>query len=92
MNIQMNELHGIGIHDITSLSSNEFHEEQTWVCLDIVNETYAPFSWHLIGFWLVPKCVHSHHTHVNEQDIGVDNYKSLNVKCPLHILIHHRLQ
>jgi hypothetical protein len=45
----MNEFHGIGIHDITSLSNNEFHEEQTWACLDIINETHAPFPWHLIG-------------------------------------------
>jgi hypothetical protein len=58
--------------------------------LDIVNETHAPSPWHSIGFWLVPKCVHSNHTHANEQDIKVDNYKSLNLKCPpLHILIHH---
>jgi hypothetical protein len=42
MNIQSNEPHGIGIRDITSPSSNEFHEEQTWACLDIVNKTHAP--------------------------------------------------
>ncbi len=48
MNIQMNELHGIGIRDITSPSNNKFHEEQTWVCLDIINETHA-FPWHLIS-------------------------------------------
>jgi hypothetical protein len=42
---------------------------------------------------LVPKCVRSHCTHVNEQDIGVDDYKSLNSKCPpLHIHVHHQLQ
>jgi hypothetical protein len=41
MNIQMNELHGIGIRDITSLSSDKFHKEQTWVCLDIVDETHV---------------------------------------------------
>jgi hypothetical protein len=42
MNIQMNELHGINIHDITSLVNNEFHEECTRACLDIIDETYAP--------------------------------------------------
>jgi hypothetical protein len=42
MNIQMNELHGINIHDITSLINNEFHVEHTWVCLDFIDETYAP--------------------------------------------------
>jgi len=50
MNIQMKELHGIGIHDITSPSSNEFHKEQTWVCLVIIDETHAFSPWHLIGF------------------------------------------
>jgi hypothetical protein len=29
MIIQMNELHGIGIRDVTSPSSNEFHEKRT---------------------------------------------------------------
>jgi hypothetical protein len=48
MNIQMKEVHGIGIRDITSPTNNEFHEEQTWVCLDIVDETCAPSPWHLI--------------------------------------------
>jgi hypothetical protein len=46
----MNEFHGIGIHDITSPSSDEFHEEQTWVCLDFVDEIHGPSSWCLIGF------------------------------------------
>jgi hypothetical protein len=41
--------------------------------LDIIDETHAPSPWHLIGFWLVLKCIHSHHTHANEQDIGVDD-------------------
>jgi hypothetical protein len=50
MNIQMKEIHGIGICDITSPSSNEFHKEQTWVYLDIVDEIRAPFPWHSIGF------------------------------------------
>jgi len=50
MNIQMNELHGIGIRDITSFFSDVFHEEWTWVYLDIVNEIHTPFPWHLIGF------------------------------------------
>jgi hypothetical protein len=66
MNIQMNKLHGIHICDITSLFNDKFHEEWTWVCLDIVNETHAPSPWELIGYWLVPKCVHSHHTRANE--------------------------
>ncbi len=69
----MNELHGVGIHNITSFSNDESHEEQTWACLDIIDETHAPSPWHLIGFWLVLKCIHSHHTHANEQDIGVDD-------------------
>jgi hypothetical protein len=38
MNIQMNELYGNGIHDITSLFSDKFHEEWTWACLDIIDE------------------------------------------------------
>ncbi len=42
MNIQMNELHGIGIHDITSPSSDKFHKEQIWVCLDIIDEIHVP--------------------------------------------------
>jgi hypothetical protein len=41
MNIQMNELHGNGIHDITSPSNEKFHKEWTWPCLDIVDETHA---------------------------------------------------
>jgi hypothetical protein len=87
----MNELHDIDIHNITSLSNNEFHEERTWVCLDIVNETPVFFPWHSIGFWLVPKCIHSHHTHAKEQDIRIDNSKSLNLKCPpFHIFIHNQ--
>jgi hypothetical protein len=45
----MNEHHGIGIHDITSHFSDEFHKERTWVCLDIVDKIYAPSSWYLIG-------------------------------------------
>jgi hypothetical protein len=49
MNIQMNELHGIGIHDITSPFSDEFHKEWTWVCLDIIDKTHAPSLWHSIG-------------------------------------------
>jgi hypothetical protein len=49
MNIQMNELHGISICNITSPSNDEFHEERTWVCLDIVDETHAFFPWHLIS-------------------------------------------
>jgi hypothetical protein len=49
MNIQMNEDHNIGIHDITSPSNDEFHEEWIWACLDIVNEIHAPSPWHLIG-------------------------------------------
>jgi hypothetical protein len=31
-----------------------------WACLDIINETHAPFPWHSIGFLLVSKCAHSH--------------------------------
>jgi hypothetical protein len=73
MNIQMIEFHGIGICDITSPYSNKFHKECIWDCLDMVDEIHAPSPWHLIGFGLVPKCVRSHHTHANEQNIGIDN-------------------
>ncbi len=41
MNIQKNEPHGISICHITSFFINEFHEEQTWAYLDIINETHA---------------------------------------------------
>ncbi len=93
MNFQMNEFHGIGIRDITAPFSDDFHKEQTWACLDNINEIHAPSPWKLIGFLLVLKCACSHCTHANEQDIGVDDYRSLNPKCPpFHILIHHRLQ
>jgi hypothetical protein len=44
MNIQMNELHGIDIRDITSPYNDEFHEERTWACLYIVDKTHAPSS------------------------------------------------
>jgi hypothetical protein len=73
MNIQMNEFHGIDIHDITSLFSDEFHEEWTWAFLDIIDEIHEFFPWRMIGFLLVPKCLCSHHTHTNEQHIGVDD-------------------
>jgi len=70
----MDEFHilkNVCICHITSLSNNKFYKKQTWACLDIINEIHAPSPWHSIGSKLVPKCVHSHHTHVNEQDIGV---------------------
>jgi hypothetical protein len=74
MNIQMNEFHSIDIHNITSPSIDEFHEEWTWTCfMDIIDEFHEFFSWHLIGFWLIPKCLCSHHTHINEQNIEVDD-------------------
>jgi hypothetical protein len=73
MNIEMIELHGIGIRDITSLSNNKVHKECIWVCLDIVDEIHAHSPWHMICSGLVPKCIRSHHTHANEQNIGVDN-------------------
>jgi hypothetical protein len=41
----MNELHGVGIYDITSLFNDKFHEERTWACLGIVNETCEPSPW-----------------------------------------------
>jgi len=37
-----NEPHGVGIYDITSFSNKKFHEEKSWACLDIVDETHAP--------------------------------------------------
>jgi hypothetical protein len=73
MNIQMNEFHGIGIRDITSPSSDTFHKEQIWACLDIFGETHEFFPWCYIGFLLVPNCVRSHHTHANEQNIGIND-------------------
>jgi hypothetical protein len=36
------------IHNITSPFSNEFHEYWSWVCLDIFNEMFSCFPWHLI--------------------------------------------
>jgi hypothetical protein len=44
----MNEFHGIGI---ISPSSDKFHEERTWVCLDIVDEIREFSPWCFIGFW-----------------------------------------
>jgi hypothetical protein len=73
MNIHVNELHGINIHDIASTFNDEFHNEWTWACLDIIDETCEPFPWRLISFLLIPKCTYSHHTHANEKDIGVDH-------------------
>ncbi len=73
MNIHMNEFHGVNIHDITSLSNDKFHEEQTWACLDIVDEICEPSPSCLISFLLVPKCILSYHPHANEQNIGVDD-------------------
>ncbi len=90
INIHMNELHGIGIYGIITPSSDKFHEEWIWACLDIINETNEHSSWCLISLLLISKCVHSHHTHANEQDIKFDDYKSLNPQChSLHILVHH---
>jgi hypothetical protein len=43
------EVFNVYIYHITSLSNDKFHKEQTWACLDIVNETHASFPWHLIG-------------------------------------------
>jgi hypothetical protein len=71
MNIHMNEPHGI--LDITSLFNNKFHEERTWVCLDIIDEIGEPSLWHWIGFLLIPKCAHSYHSHANEKDIRTDD-------------------
>jgi hypothetical protein len=46
MNIQINEPHGIDIYDITSPSNDEFHEEQIWACLDIVDKIHEASPWH----------------------------------------------
>ncbi len=62
MNIHMNEFRGVSISDITSPFNNKFHKEQTWACLDIINETHEPSQWHLTSFLLVPKCICPHHT------------------------------
>ncbi len=72
MNIQMNELHGIDICDITSHYNDKFHKEWTWVYSDIVDEIHALSPWHSISFWLVRVCS-LHHMHAIEQDIGVDD-------------------
>jgi len=50
MHNQMNEPHSIGICDITSFSNDEFYKERTWACIDIIDETHDPSSWHYIGF------------------------------------------
>jgi hypothetical protein len=42
MNIDMNELHGVGIYDITSPFNDKFYKEQTWAYLDIIDETCEP--------------------------------------------------
>jgi hypothetical protein len=86
----MNELHSVGIYGIITLSSDKFHEKRTWACLDIIDETRESSSRCLISFLLISKCVHSHHTHANEQDIRFDEYNFLNPKChPFHILLQH---
>jgi hypothetical protein len=46
----MNELHGIGFHDIASLFNDEFQEEWTWACLSIVDETCELSPWCWINF------------------------------------------
>jgi hypothetical protein len=48
----MNELHGVGLYGIISPSSDKFYQEQTWACLDIVDESREPSSWHLISFFI----------------------------------------
>jgi hypothetical protein len=40
----------VRIRHITSPYSDEFRKEQTWACLDIINQIHAPSLWHLIGF------------------------------------------
>ncbi len=87
MNIQKNEPHGIGIHDITSPSNNMFHKEQNYASLDIVNEIHAFFPQHLIGSSLIPKCVHSHHNHTNEQDTKVNDQKLVNPNVQHFIIL-----
>jgi hypothetical protein len=43
-------VHFDGIRDVDSLFNEEFHKEGIWACLDIVDKTRKPSSWHLIGF------------------------------------------
>jgi hypothetical protein len=78
----MNELHSSNescVYDITSPFNNEFYKEWwPWACLDIVHEFFSFFSWHLIGVQLAPKCVCSHHIHVDEQNTRVINLIFLN--------------
>ncbi len=35
------------IHNIISSFNNKFHKEQSWVCLDIINEFFQFFQKHL---------------------------------------------
>jgi hypothetical protein len=46
-----------GVHDNTSIFSNESYKERPWVCLDITCESPSLFSWHLISFQFVPTYV-----------------------------------
>jgi hypothetical protein len=39
---------GIGFHNITSPFGKKFHGDQTWACLDIIDETRELFRWHFI--------------------------------------------
>ncbi len=90
--MHMNELHDVGISYTTSPFNDKFHKERTWASLDIVDETCEPFPWCLIGFLLLPKCICSHHTHANEQNIKVDDEIFLNVKRPpFNLSIHEQL-
>jgi hypothetical protein len=60
--------------------------------LDIINEFFSFFPWHLINVFLAPKCVCSHHIHANERGIIVVDLKPLNEKhLALHIVVHHQL-
>jgi hypothetical protein len=49
MNTQMNEVHGVNIRDITSLP-NVNSMSKLGVHLNIIDESYAPFPRHSIGF------------------------------------------
>jgi len=69
----MNELRGVSICDITSPFNNKFHKEQTWACLDIIDETHEPSQWHLTSFFIGSQVQLSTSYHANEKNIRFNN-------------------
>jgi hypothetical protein len=62
----------VGICGITFPFNDKFHEEWTWACLDIVDETSEPSPWCLIGFCCNPTFgrVWGWHSHSWNGDFG----------------------